>query len=209
MVRRYEPRDARHSSDALHESSPRDGYPSRSALLAAVRVRVAAHGTVLGRGEGSRPDWGTGSRALSCRASWWSRCAMSRAAASPRTDTTFTRQARIHHFLRIIHTQWVIYLPPRGRSMEGGFLPLWLPWQVRAFALSFLHWGGRPPQPPYQRMPRATSSAWRSGEFRGPAAGVVEESIQLDRDAADVFDGLVRHVQVPLARLELTSRSGA
>lgn len=145
MVRRYEPRDARHSSDALHESSPRDGYPSRSALLAAVRVRVAAHGTVLGRGEGSRPDWGTGSRALSCRASWWSRCAMSRAAASPRTDTTFTRQARIHHFLRIIHTQWVIYLPPRGRSMEGGFLPLWLPWQVRAFALSFLHWGGRPP----------------------------------------------------------------
>lgn len=111
MVRRYEPRGSRHSSDALHESSPRDGYPSRSALLAAVRVRGAAHGTVLGRGEGSRPDWGTGGRALSCRASWWSRCAMSRAAASPRTDTTFTRQARIHHFLWIIHTQWVIYLP--------------------------------------------------------------------------------------------------
>lgn len=168
MVRRYEPRGSRHSSDALHESSPRDGYPSRSALLAAVRVRVAARGTVLGRGKGSRPDWGTGGRALSCRASLWSRCAMSRAAASPRTDTTLTRQARIHHFLRIIHTQWVTYLPPGGRSMEGGFLPLWLPWQVRAVALSFLHWGGRPPPP--AALPAHAASI----EFRVALEGEVE-----------------------------------
>ncbi len=55
-------------------------------------------------------------------------------------------------------------------SVGGGFLLLWSPWQARAVAShqSFPHRGDRlPARPPYQRMPRASSSAARSSALAG------------------------------------------
>lgn len=69
---------------------------------------------------------------------------------------------------------------------------------------------GRPPVGPAALLAHAESIEFRAAlesELRGPAAGVVEEPTQLDQEAADVFDVLARHIQVPLSGMEPTGRS--
>lgn len=83
-------------------------------------------------------------------------------------------------------------LPTPFLSVEvfvgSGFLLLWSPWQARAVALSFPSLG-RPPAGPAALPAHAESIEFRAaleGEFRGPAAGIVEEPTQFDWNAANV-----------------------